>query len=254
MSYTDPTQVCAPWIADTDLCCQGGGTTTDCDGVSVPLTYPWTDDQLIEAASNILFARTCYRFPGLCNAVLEFCIECGCLASCSCKSQASGRFYDCGEWKTRINLNIDQPIEQINSVTLNAVPLVDGVDYYLDDDKFLIFNDVVTFNAGQTDVVVVDLSFGRVPPVELQMAAAELVCELKKSCEGADNCTLPPHVSRVTRRDVEYEAFPTLALIQTDFTGNPIIDHALKIHGNCKGGSAYDPLAYCDDNYRVTRP
>lgn len=238
MSYSDPTQVCAPWITVAELCCAGGGNAVDCDGVTTPLAYPWTDDQLIEAASNILFARTCYRFPGLCNTVLTICVDCSC----------ADRIYDCGEWKTPIHLNIGLPIEQINSVTLNGNPLVAGVDYYLDNDKTLMLNEVVTFDPAVTDQIVVDLDYGRVPPIELQMAAAELVCELKKACND-ESCTLPPHVNRVVRRDVEYEQFPSLALIQTDFTGNPIIDHALKIHGNCRTATAFDPLN-CVKDYR----
>lgn len=239
MSYSDPTQVCAPWIVPANLCCEGGGNTVDCDGTSVPLTYEWTDDELILAASNILFARTCYRFPGLCTDTITICLDCTC----------PNRIYDCGEWWTPIDLRIGWPVESIVSIELNGVPVPPG-DFYLDDNRVIMLSEAVVLTGATDNQFVIVAEYGRTPPIELQMAAAELVCELKKACNSDSSCSLPPHVARVSRRDVDMEVFPSLALIQTDFTGNPIIDHALKVHGNCNKGSAFDPLANCNNNYR----
>jgi len=71
-------QVCAPWIDTDDLCCEGAGPdVVACDGTASPLVYKWTDDDFVLAASNILFARTCFLYPGVCTDTAWPCI-CAC--------------------------------------------------------------------------------------------------------------------------------------------------------------------------------
>lgn len=250
MTYSDPRVVCAPWVTPADMCCAGPQTDTDCSGTPIPLTNLWTDDELIRAASNLLYARTCYRYPGLCQSEVWPCApcwSCGCEASCC----------TCGPWR-KMRLPTDYPIDSIVSVTIDGVPM-NPADYRLDNDYWLVRLDGQSWPtansfadpASGTSEFRVEYIYGRQPPIELQMAAAELACELKKACEGSQ-CSLPPHVTNVTRRGVEYEIQDVTALLSGGLTGNPIIDHALKVHGNCSShGRLVDPLE-APRGYRVT--
>jgi hypothetical protein len=238
MPYVDPRQVCAPWIAASDLCCDDA-TQTECDGSQTALTYKWTDDEIILAACNLLFARTCFRYPGVCSVAAYPCRDCS-----SCGDGCCG----CGP-QYRIELPSDYPILEVTAVYLDSGPAMNPALYRLDGDRWLVRLDgepwpyANSFGDDTTgiDQFKVEYDTGRDAPQELKMAAAELACELKKACEGK-SCGLPEHVSSVARRGVSYEIQDVTALLSDGLTGNPIIDHALKVHGNCaKIGQAFDP-------------
>lgn len=238
-AYTDPKSVCAPWISSTDLCCEGNVGKLDCDGVTItPLTYKWTDDELILAASNMLFARTCYRYPGSCTATVWPCVHC----ACHCHPCACALWY-------KIDLPTDYPILSVDEVRIDGVPM-NTLDYRLDNSKWLVRIDgqpwplCNSFGLPNTtsSEIQVDYTMGRTPPIELRMACGELVCELKKACEGSSDCSLPTSVKTIVRRGVAMDLRDVTDLLSTSQTGNPIIDHALKIHGNCsQHGKLFDP-------------
>lgn len=240
MPYDDPRIPCQPWIDPAELCCSGDPTTTDCDGNVVPLTSIWTDADMISAVSNILFARTCYRYPGLCQKTVWPCNEC----NCGCHPCA------CGTWSA-LKLPTDYPIHSIDEVKIDGVALAAN-DYRLDNGKWLVRMDgerwplCNSFNLPNTSSseVTVKYTVGREVPIELKMAASELVCELKKACEGSADCKLPSHVQSITRRGVEMEVYDVAALLVNGMTGIPMVDHALKVHGNCsQQGMVFDPLS-----------
>ena len=91
---------------------------------------------------------------------------------------------------------------------------------------------------------IVEYTVGIAPPIELQMAAADLADELKRACSG-DSCALDPRVQSFARRGVHVELTDLEKLLKSGATGIPSVDHALKVHGNCAGGSAtmLDPAA-----------
>jgi hypothetical protein len=250
MAYNDPRVVCPPfWITAADLCCTAT-TTTDCDGNVVPLTFPWTDLELIEAASNLLYARTCYRYPGLCQREVWPCI------GCHCDCHPCG----CAIWRM-IEMPTDYPIYSIDLVEIDGVPLLPA-QYRLDADRYLVRIDGDDWpscnNFGlvnppsSTSEVRVTYTTGRQPPIELRMAAAELVCELRKACEG-EPCGLPASVRSIVRRGVEMELHDVTELLTTGLTGNTIIDHALKVHGNCSHqGRLADPTRIWTRGYGVS--
>ncbi len=239
MAYEDPHIVCQPWTTPDKLCCEGSGSLANCDGTTTPLTYEWTDDEVIMAASNILFARTCYRYPGVCTKRVWPCIGC-----CSCSSPCG-----CGVYRT-IELTSDYPILSIVSVTIDGVA-VNPALYRLDENARIVRIDGDRWpnanNLGLTaypnsgSEVVVEYETGRDVPTQLQMAAAELACELKKACNGDTSCKLPSHVRSVTRRGVEYEVNDLQMWLMQGLTGIPIVDHAISIYGNCKKSRMYDP-------------
>lgn len=239
MPYADPKVVCSPWITTAELCCAGGSTVTDCGGVPTPLDFKWSDDQLIEMASNLLFARTCFRYPGVCVRQVWPCVDCG-----RCGNHPCG----CGTYDA-IELAADFPILSVTDVSINGVT-VDPALYRLDENDRIVRIDGdlwpscnnlgIVAPYGTNDEIVVTYETGRTPPVELQLACAELVCELKKACNGDASCSLPAHVRSVSRRGVDMDVYDVSALLQQGITGNPLIDHALTVHGRCGGASVYD--------------
>jgi hypothetical protein len=242
MAYTDPRVACSPWITSDRLCCEGGNSTTDCDGVVTPLVYEWSDAELIQSASNMLFARTCFRYPGICSREVWPCIDC-----CSCSGPCC-----CGAYYA-IELTSDYPILDVTSVTINGV-VENPANYRLDENARIVRTDgeqwPTSNNLGLTnyatgvDEIRVVYDTGRTPPMELQMACAELVCELKKACSGDPSCSLPSHVKSVTRRGVDYEVNDVVNLLAHGLTGNPIIDHALTLYGNCPKSVMFDAAHY----------
>lgn len=230
MAYVDPTVACAPWTTPDKLCCEGSGDSVDCDGTATPLDFKWDEDQVIAAATNLLFKRTCYRFPGICTRTVIPCI----CAAVVCV---------CGKREHAIELTSDYPILGIGSVTIKAEGEPDNVlpetAYRLDEHSRLVRIDGEPWPLCWRDVVV-EYTTGREPPIEYQMAAAELACELLKACRG-QKCSLPAHVRSVARRGVEHEVWDVVALLASGLTGNPVIDHVLSAHGPCRRSRMFDP-------------
>ncbi len=230
-------QVCAPWVTPDELCCEGDQTTTDCvDGV-VDLVFKWTDEDIILAASNILYARTCRLYPGVCSYEVWPCVD-----RCSSDKHPCA---PCVSYQV-IALPGDYPVLEILSITEDGVEL-DPAAYRLDPRNRIVRLDGLPWQRnsfglpGSTAVeTVVSYTAGIVPPVELRMAAAALACELKKSCNG-EACALPANVTSFQRRGVSVELTDLAEMLKSGATGIPIVDHALAVHGNCGGGSMHDP-------------
>lgn len=236
--YSDPRVVCSPWIAADSLCCAGDTDVDDCaTGTPVALIYKWTDEELIEAASNILYARTCYRYPGLCEVTVWPCAPC----TCGCHPCA------CGTW-SKLDLPTDYPIQEVTEVRLDGVPL-DPAAYRIDRSQWLVRMDGERWpscnsfglpNTSSTEIQV-DMVVGREPPIELRIAVADLVCEIKSACNGSENCTLPPHVRSIVRRGVEIEVDDITSLFKTGLFGISSVDMAVKMHECHHHGSIFDP-------------
>jgi len=227
-------QVCAPWTTPDKLCNAGGGTTDDCVNGTVPLVYSWDDDELVMAASNILYARTCFMYPGVCEYAVWPCVEGGCnLETCH-------PCVPCGP--SVIVLPSDVPVVSITEITEDGVTL-DPSAYRLERGRVVRLDGLTwsrnTFGLpGVLGVeTIVTYMAGVAPPIELQMAAADLAAELKKSCNG-QACALDPRVQSFQRRGVTVELTDLEQLLKSGATGIPSVDHALAVHGNCSQGTA----------------
>lgn len=235
-------EVCAPWTTPDKLCNEGGGTTTDCvDGV-VPLVYQWSDEELILAASNILYARTCFMYPGVCGPFDVWpCIDSRCYSP---KHPCA----PCVSYNV-ILLPSDLPVIAIDQITEDGVVLSPAA-YRLDRGNRVVRLDGLRWQRnnfglpGEGVETIVSYTVGVAPPLELQMAAAALADELKKSCNG-QSCALDPRVASFARRGVAVELTDLSEMLKSGATGIPIVDHALKVHGQCAQGTAtmVDPAA-----------
>ena len=244
MAYDDPTTACGLWATPDDLCRCADGTSVDCaTGDETPVDYPFTDEQLLQAASNILFRRTCYRWPGLCERTVHPCPSCHCSSNpCRC----GGLYYV-------LPLANAFPITGVTSVKINGVPFT---DFRVDDYSRLVRIDGEAWptcnNLGIGDTcdeeIEVTYQYGIEPPIEARMAAAEYACELKKACSGGD-CALPgavgDHIKALSRQgvSVEVEDVTSLnAMGASGLTGNSIIDHVLITYGDCATTRFVDPM------------
>lgn len=230
-------EVCTPWVAADKLCKPGDQVVIECDGSEVPLVFNWGDEDYITAASNILFARTCFLYPGVCEAEIWPCID-------RCKR----RDYPCARCCAPDSVELITPYDviEILEVVEDGVTLPD-TDYRLERGKFLVRTDGKSFarnNFGIGEGIETTISYthGRIPPIELQMAAAQLADALKKACNG-DACDLPDHVTSLNRRGTTIELADVTDLLMNGSTGLQMVDYALSVHGNCHRSGFYDPLA-----------
>lgn len=242
MPYVDPTVACGPYVTPADLCCEGGADSIDCDGTVSPSTFKWTDEQIIEAATNLMFRRTCYRFPGLCARTVIPCI---------CHQFTC----ECGKLDPHIVLTSDYPIHEVPVVTITekdgtTTTLTPDVDYMLDENARLVRLGGDVWPTRRRAVTVQYVT-GREAPIEVVMATAELACQLKAACEGT-NCKLPSHVRSVARRGVEIEVNDVIALMSSGYTGLPLVDHVIATRGRCQHSRMFDPLRDHPEAVRVT--
>lgn len=223
-----PVEYCAPWTTPDKLCCPDA-VGVDCEtGEPDPAVYAWTDEELIEAASGILFRATCRLYPGHCQITVRPCGECGCNRhKCGC-----GRY-------PFVTLQEKYPIISVDEVLVDGVVVPAG-EYRVDDYQRLVrldgtcwpsCNDLIE-PATEPNTFQVTYTAGRLPPIQLQMAAAELACELKRACNGLD-CGLPGNVTSVSRQGVSFNIDALEAHVGAASTGISAIDAAIRQY-DCK--------------------
>lgn len=217
---TPPVEFCEPWTTADKLCCPDV-VGTDCEtGDEVPAVYVWNDDELIEAATGILFRATCRLYPGYCQHVVRPCVECRCQRS-PC---------DCGRRYPYIDLQDKYAVISVDEVLIDGVVL-DPSEYRLDDHHRLVrlnggcwptCNDLIA-EPTEPQTIQVTYTAGRRPPIELQMAAAELACEMKRACNGGD-CVFPRNVQSVSRQGITINMQALEAAVGQFGTGLAFVD------------------------------
>jgi hypothetical protein len=152
----------------------------------------------------------------------------------------------CGRREHAIELMADYPIHEVTEVRTDedgdgTLTVLDSAAYRLDEHARLVRVDGLSWPLCWRTMEI-DMVVGKEPPIEAQMAAAELACSLLKACNG-EKCGLPAHVRSVTRRGVEHDVWDVVALLQAGMTGLPLVDHFLSVHGGpCRRSRMYDPL------------
>lgn len=220
-----PVELCGPdpWDIAGHLCCDDPADPVDCEtGLPVPLVFPWTDAEIIEAATGILYRQTCRLFPGYCTVTVRPC------GYCSCGHSRCG----CGRY-VFVDLQDRYPVISVDEVLVDGV-IVPPASYRVDDYHRLVRTDGdcwpacndLTLDDSEPNTFAVTYTAGRVPPVELRMAAAELACEMKRACNGGD-CRLPRNVTSVNRQGVTMNIDALEASVNGGRTGIPGVDLAV---------------------------
>lgn len=222
-----PVEFCEPWTTADKLCCDDAVSVDCVTGDPVPATYAWTDEQLIEAATGILYRQTCQLFPGWCTITVRPCTYCACnRKKCGC-----GRY-------VFVDLQDRYPIISVDEVLIDGVE-VDPETYRVDDYHRLVNLDGecwpscnnFSLDATEPGTFSVTYTAGRRPPIELQMAAAELACELKRACNGLD-CRLPRNVTHVSRQGVSMDISALEDAVSGSVSGLAAVDIAVRRY-NC---------------------
>lgn len=220
-----------------------------------------------EAVTQWLFEATCRQFPGCCPAETEPCppCECRCLNYCGC-----------GPWGTipldeafcyDVCLNSDgQPMIEL------AFPQEDGSIETIQpgDGVFELRPDLVSLDFCEPIVTdqcsgswpaqdhcgrpwTIRAMTGAEPPKMLLLGAERFVNEIVKECQGKDSC-LPQGVKSITRRGITMEVgdqFSETVRFDSETTGIPRLDLALKMWGDCEGGATIlDPLRATHERQR----
>lgn len=219
-----PVEICEPWTTPDKLCCPDAEPTIPCEGGDpiVP-TYAWTDLELIQAATGILFRATCHLFPGHCQITVRPCGECDCGHGGPCPC---GRYFF-------ISLQDRYPVISVDEVLIDGV-VVPPASYRVDDYHRLVRLDGACWPRCQDliepttepNTFEVTYTAGRRPPIQLQMAAAELACEMKRACNGSD-CRLPRNVTSVSRNGVTMNLDAVEAAVAGGVSGLAIVDAAV---------------------------
>ena len=223
-----PVEYCEPWTTPERLCCPDLEPVDCVTGEPIPALYAWTDAELIDAASGMLFRQTCHLFPGHCEVTIRPCGYCACRRDhCSC-----GRY-------VFVDLQETYPIISVDEVLIDGVALDVGA-YRIDDFHRLVRTDGacwpvcndLTLEATEPGTFQVTYTAGRKPPIELQMAAAELACELKRACNGLD-CRFPSNVTSVTRQGVTMNIDALEAAVNGGVSGIAMVDATVRRY-NCQ--------------------
>ncbi len=219
-----PVEFCEPWTTADKLCCPDAEPIDCTTGEPVEATYKWTDDELIAAATGILFRQTCHLFPGHCEVTIRPCPSCACGRSrCTCGSRY-----------IYIDLQDRFPVVEIGEVLINGEAL-DEDAYRVDDYHRLVRTDGACWprynylSRADTESGTFSVTYtaGRQPPIELQMAAAELACELKRACGGLE-CRLPRNVTHVSRQGISMDISAIEDAVSGSVSGLASVDIAVR--------------------------
>lgn len=231
-------QVCTPWIAPSDLPCAGVQGNVACDGASTPIPAYFTDLEIIAIATDYLFNRSCRLFPGECQRSVWPCTD-------NCHETR----YPCAPCGSPSSVTIPTRVGiiSVDQITENGVTL-DPSSYRLERGNVIVRLDGLRFqrnNFGLTATgteTIITYTEGASPPPLLVAALKELACEFKKLVSGDADCALPPHIKSLSQRGTQIDFNDITALFESNTTGLPMVDYALKVYGNCHSTNWYDPM------------
>lgn len=247
---------CQPWcsVEDVAACCDAAvGTNTS--------VY----EAAADAASYLLWSLSGSQFNGICEQTVRPCVEsCGCwswIVSPASPGVPQLPFgYTWGWWGLGVGwgwgyegcsevcgcgsisraLLPGYPVQAVSEVIIDG-SVINPDSYRLDGWRWLTrladpaAPDVEVFwpacqrldlpltEAGTWGVTY---TFGTPPPELGVQAAAQLACDIYKSC-SAGECKIPPGTTRVTRQGIQVELAPFRAWAQVNgqwATGLPLVD------------------------------
>lgn len=246
---------CQPYITQLDLCCVVSGAFPDpCLVEGLPIAQSKIDNA-IDAASELMYASTGRQF-GLCTVKIRPCkTQCG-----PCDLPFFDNFgwgmnsfpwypsFNNGVW-TNINpcacegnscgcsplseVGLPYPSNCVNQVKVDGV-ILDPSEYRVDDFRTLVRLNGAEWPSCQ-DMALDDtkvgtfsitVTYGRLVPNLVQLATAELACQLLKACVGA-SCQLPQRISSMTRQGITVGFLDTMQFLDKGRTGIYLVDLAI---------------------------
>jgi len=200
---------CSAWtsVEAVDACC----------ATEVGSNLDLYEDSII-AASQVLSRLSAGQFSGIC----ERTVRAGSDVPCGLQVLARGYVIGWESWRTQEAkvLLPNYPVTEIVEVMIDGVALAES-EYRLDGWRWLTRMADVDGNrqfwpawgrldreATEEDTFQIRYLHGTAPPLIGQQAAAQLACEIYKSCpgnEGVAECKLPKNATRVTRQGITIE-------------------------------------------------
>ena len=178
-------------------------------------------DDAIVATSELLYEASGRRYPGTCQRTVRPCGEPG-LCGVQVLSRghlvgwdgASWGGYDCG-CQPLSRVKLAGTVREIVQVKIDG-DVVDPDDYRVDEYRWLVRKNggqwprcqSLDYDDTEEGTFSVTYSYGRAVPGSGRRAAAQLACEVFRSCSGSGEggeCALPNGVTRVTRQGITIE-------------------------------------------------
>lgn len=209
---------CGPWFTweEVTRC-----TRVDLSGVDAP-----TQAQIIEEVTDLVWALTGRRFPGVCEVTRSICQPCSCHRDPCC----------CGLIE-KVDLGSLFPVNDVIEVVIDGAavdPTVWRVDGWrwlvrLDDDVWPRCVDLRDPEGFQ-----VTWTYGRNPPSYLRTGAARYAAEVAASCIPGAACNLPQRVTSVVREGVTYVVLDSAKYLSEGRTGFLTLDLAIETANRAK--------------------
>lgn len=223
---------CETWVGAEDvvLCCNAEATSDSSIYVSAAAT-----------ASELLYELSGRQFAGVCHKTVR-----PCRVGCGCNWQVLSRGYvvwhdgwscdgvACGcSALSQVELS-GYPVREVTQVKIDGVVL-DEDEYRLDRHRYLVRKNNenwpgcqnLSLDDDEEGTWSVTYTYGAPPPLAGAQAAAELACEIYRSCTGDEECVLPSGVSRIQRQGIviERNAFAAWGRQEGIWrTGMPLVD------------------------------
>lgn len=171
----------------------------------IPVTVPPTDlSPFVAVAVDLLWRKTCFRF-GICAIEIRPCLPgCTCFPkACSC---------ECSWLRFDLRQHVGHPIESVDAVKVDNVDVPPAGNWYVANNRYLVpIRDGLLWcwppqdlnlETGSVGTWSIELTIGEMPGASLLFAAADLACQMWKSCTPGQVCDIPPNAVSVTRDGV----------------------------------------------------
>lgn len=188
-------------------------------------------EDVIEAASQILYALTGRQFSGACERVIRPCnTECVCGCGHENYSGCSGCC------PPRILLG-DGPVTEVTEVLIDG-DVIPSAEYEIQNGRWLVrladadgnneswpCRQRLDLATTEDDTFQVSFTEGRLPETMGILAVRELACQLAIACNlAAGECKLPERVTSITRQGVSMALLDPQDFLEEGRTGLYLVD------------------------------
>lgn len=223
---------CSAWTTAEDVmaCCSA-------DVGSDPSLF----DDAVDQASQLLYEFSGRLFSGLCSkSVRPLCDDC----TCGYQILSRGHIVvppgatlcdqcllSCSPSRVRLS---GFPVREVTQVKIDGA-VISAAEYVVDHKRYLTrmnnsrwpIRQNLTLADTEEGTWSISYTYGQSAPLPGRAAAAELACEIYRSCNNDANCALPSGITRITRQNIviERNAFAAWGRQEGIWrTGIPLVD------------------------------